>query len=105
MQPAAESSKLTPRPAWRDLSTLRSGFAAGLLNGSFGIGGGIVIVPGLMLSRKVGVRATAATSLGAVTVLSLPALAVQVSFSGFVLNPWGYPVFGAISGLAPGLLG
>ncbi len=58
-----------------------------------------------MLGRKVGVRAAVATSLSAVTVLSLPALAVQVSFSGFVLDPWGDPVFGAISGLAPGLLG
>ncbi len=84
MQPAAESSKLNPRPAWRDLTTLRSGFAAGLLNGSFGIGGGIVIVPGLMLGRKIGVGAAVATSLSAVTVLSLPALAVQVSLSGFV---------------------
>ena len=62
-------------------------------------------MPGLMLGRKVGVRAAVATSLSAVTVLSLPALAVQVSFSGFVLDPWGDPVVGASSGLAPGLLG
>ncbi len=53
MQPATESSKLTPRPAWRDLTTLCIGFAAGLLNGLIGIGGGIVIGPGLMLGRKV----------------------------------------------------
>ena len=58
-----------------------------------------------MLGRMVGVRAVVATSLGAVTVLSLPAFAVRVSFSGFVLDPWGDPVVGASSGLAPGLFG
>ena len=92
MQPSAESSKLIPRPAWRGLTTLRIGIAAGLHNGPLGIGGGIVIVPGLMLGRKVGVRTVVANSLGAVRGLPLPTFADHVSFSGFALDPWGSAV-------------
>jgi uncharacterized membrane protein YfcA len=73
-------------PAWSllfDRATSLIGFSAGLLNGLIGIGGGIVIVPGLMLHRKLNVRVAVSTSLGAVVVLSLNSLSLHVGFTGF----------------------
>jgi len=51
------------------------GLAAGLLSGMFGVGGGILIVPGLVLIAKMDQRIAHGTSLAAVLPISLASLA------------------------------
>lgn len=85
----AEPPPASPRPRVWAPATLGIGFAAGLLNGLIGIGGGIVIVPGLMLRHKLDVRAAVATSLGAVMCLSTVAFAAHVLATGYRLDPLG----------------
>ena len=60
-----------------------TGFGVGLLAGFFGIGGGFLIVPGLMLATGMPMRAAVGTSLVAVTALGLTT-ATSYAFSGYV---------------------
>jgi uncharacterized membrane protein YfcA len=62
---------------------------AGLLNGLVGVGGGIVIVPGLIFVTGLSARAAISTSLGAVMCLSSIALAAHLTISGFHLSLGG----------------
>jgi hypothetical protein len=59
------------------------GFFAGLLNAMVGIGGGIVIVPGLIFVAKLQTRQAIATSLGAILFLSGFALTIHLILDGF----------------------
>lgn len=87
--PAPAGSASTAPPQRRLLATLGIGFGAGLLNAVIGIGGGILIVPGLVLVRKVHPRVAVATSLGAVLLLSAVALAIHLLIAPFTLSLWG----------------
>lgn len=58
------------RPGW--LVLILIGLVGGLLSGAFGIGGGLVIVPGLVLFAKLSQRRAAGTSVAAI----LPAAVV-----------------------------
>lgn len=78
-----------PRERWFQPAAAAIGLAAGVLNGLIGIGGGIVMVPGLMLRRGLGVRQAVATSLGAVVFLSSLAFALHVSLTGFAFTAAG----------------
>ncbi len=60
-----------------------SGFAVGLLSGFFGIGGGFLIVPGLMLSTAMPLSFAIGSSLVAVTAFGA-ATAASYAFSGLV---------------------
>ncbi|NQW60950.1 sulfite exporter TauE/SafE family protein, partial [bacterium] len=51
------------------------GLAAGLLSGIFGVGGGILIVPGLVFFAKMDQRRAHGTSLAAVLPISVSSLA------------------------------
>jgi len=70
--------------------TVRTGFAAGVLNALIGIGGGIVIVPAL-IARGAAAQVAVGTSLaavvgiglGAALALWLPADGLEVLFGGF----------------------
>jgi uncharacterized membrane protein YfcA len=50
-----------------------AGFAAGLLGGMVGIGGGVLVVPALMFAAGIGERAAIATSLAAMVPMSMAA--------------------------------
>jgi len=64
--------RLTPQTAAELLPRLLGfGLGVGLLSGFFGIGGGFLIVPGLMLATGMALQNAIATSLLAVTVLGL----------------------------------
>jgi uncharacterized protein len=79
----------------RPLSTSRvtlMGLAAGILNGLIGIGGGIVIVPGLVVHRGASPEAAVGTSLAAVVVLSSMAFLLHASFTGLGISPWNLTV-------------
>jgi uncharacterized protein len=67
------------------------GVAAGALSGLFGVGGGILIVPGLVLAPRMDQRTAHATSLAAI---------VPIAVAGAV----GYALDGAVDWPAAGLL-
>lgn len=65
-------------PAMRRTSQLAAvGTAAGLFSGLFGVGGGVVIVPLLVLWLGYGEREAAGTSLAAIVLIAAVAAAVQ----------------------------
>ena len=68
---------------WLRPRSLAVGFFAGLLNAMVGIGGGIVIVPGLIFVAKLQTRQAIATSLGAIMFLSGFALTIHLLVEGF----------------------
>ncbi|MCG7393373.1 sulfite exporter TauE/SafE family protein [Microvirga sp. ACRRW] len=87
---------------------LGSGFAVGLLSGFFGIGGGFLIVPGLMLSTGMPLSFAIGSSLVAVTAFGA-ATATSYAFSGLV--DWavatlfiGGGILGGMGGLVLGRL-
>ncbi len=69
-------------PEFLAYPTLGLGLGVGLLNGLLGIGGGILIVPGLIFLRKATPREAVSTSLAAVFFISAAALVVHVAVSG-----------------------
>lgn len=75
--------------ALKSLSPIRVtviGSLAGLLNGLIGIGGGIVIVPGLIRHRNASPEVAVGSSLAAVVVLSSVAFLVHVYLTGLGLD-------------------
>ncbi len=80
------------------------GLAAGFFGALFGVGGGLIIVPMLLLFTRLDERSAMATSLGAIGIAAL-AGTVRYAFHGDV--EWGYAVLvgipaagGAIAGAA-----
>ena len=64
-----------PRPRWSVLLAIGTG--GGLFSGLFGVGGGVVIVPLLVLWLGYGEREATGTSLGAIAMVAGVAAAVQ----------------------------
>jgi uncharacterized membrane protein YfcA len=67
-------------PSRRTLTLAAIGTAAGLLSGLFGIGGGILIVPLLVLWCGFGERLATGTSLAAIVVIASVAAAVHGAY-------------------------
>jgi uncharacterized membrane protein YfcA len=65
------------RPHGRTLKLAAIGTAGGLFSGLFGVGGGTVVVPLLLLWLAYGEREAAATSLGAIVAIAAFAAATQ----------------------------
>lgn len=80
----AGQAQATPPPLWKALAL---GLVAGLLSGLFGVGGGILIVPGLVLALRMPQRLAHGTSLAAI---------IPIAASGLV----GYGVAGEVDWLA-----
>jgi uncharacterized membrane protein YfcA len=76
----AAAAPLTPRAAAKVLAT---GFGVGCLSGFFGIGGGFLIVPGLILATNMPMIEAVGTSLFAVGAFGLTT-AANYAVSGFV---------------------
>lgn len=66
--------------AGRTLKLAAVGTAAGLFSGLFGVGGGTVIVPLLVLWLGYGERDATGTSLGAILLISAAAATVQATY-------------------------
>lgn len=64
----------------RTLKLAAIGTAGGLFSGLFGVGGGAVMVPLLLLWLAYGERAAAATSLGAIAIVSAFGAAAQAAY-------------------------
>jgi len=76
------------------------GFAAGTLNGLLAIGGGIVMVPGLVVYGRASPEVAVGTSLAAVVVLSSAAFLLHASFGGIGLN-----LSGVVTVVVAGMVG
>ncbi len=95
--------RLSRRTAWHMLPPLVSiGFGVGLLSGFFGIGGGFLIVPGLMLATGMPLVYAIGTSLVAVTAFGT-ATALNYAASGMI--DWRLAAAFVVGGIAGGLIG
>jgi hypothetical protein len=81
------------------VQTLGVGFGAGLVNGLVGIGGGLLIVPGLVFVRGQPPKTAVATSLAGVLILSSLALGFHLWWSGLALDPTGVAIL-LLAGIA-----
>jgi hypothetical protein len=88
---------------WSNLPAIVGlGLATGTLSGFFGIGGGFLIVPALMLATGMSIMNAVSSSLVAVTAFGLTT-AASYAWSGLI--SWGLAGLFVAGGLAGGLLG
>lgn len=73
----ARSAIMVAMPSRRTLTLAGVGTTAGLFSGLFGVGGGIVMVPLLVLALGYGEREATGTSLAAIVLIAAVAAAVQ----------------------------
>jgi uncharacterized membrane protein YfcA len=95
--------RLTPETALQLLPRLLGfGLGVGLLSGFFGIGGGFLIVPGLVLATGMALQNAIGTSLFAVTAFGLTTAA---SYAASGLVDWRLAALVITGGIAGSLLG
>jgi uncharacterized membrane protein YfcA len=73
-------------PSRRTLCIAAIGTAAGLFSGLFGVGGGVVIVPLLVLWLGYGEREATGTSLAAIVIIAAVATAVHAGYGNVHLR-------------------
>jgi uncharacterized protein len=101
--PPGRDVRLTPETAAHLLPRLvMIGFGVGLLSGFFGIGGGFLIVPGLVLATGMALQNAIGTSLVAVTAFGA-ATALSYSASGMV--DWRLALLVIAGGIVGTLIG
>lgn len=83
-------------------SLLGIGFAVGLLSGFFGIGGGFLIVPGLILATGMPMTSAIGTSLVAVSAFGA---ATGASYAASGMIDWPIAVLFVLGGVGGGILG
>jgi uncharacterized membrane protein YfcA len=102
-KPITRDVKLTPETAARLLPRLLLiGASVGLLSGFFGIGGGFLIVPGLVLATGMALQNAIGTSLVAVTTFGL---ATATSYTSSGLVDWRLAVLVIAGGIVGSLIG
>jgi uncharacterized membrane protein YfcA len=102
-KPITRDVKLTPETAARLLPRLLLiGASVGLLSGFFGIGGGFLIVPGLVLATGMALQNAIGTSLVAVTTFGL---ATATSYTSSGLVDWRLAVLVIAGGIVGSLVG
>lgn len=88
-RPRAAARRSTPRAPWA--AVLGAGLAVGLLTGFFGVGGGFVVVPALVLALRVPMSRAVGTSLVVVAITSATALLARIPAAEFewaVIGPF-----------------
>ncbi|MBM3718168.1 MAG: sulfite exporter TauE/SafE family protein [Actinobacteria bacterium] len=90
----------TAEPSVRRIALV--GLAAGLLSGMFGVGGGILIVPGLVLVAKMDQRTAHGTSLAAVLPIAVSSFLTY--FSNDLID-WPVAIWLAVGAVAGTVLG
>jgi uncharacterized membrane protein YfcA len=88
-------------PPGRTLKLAAIGTAAGLYSGLFGVGGGSVIVPLLILWLGYGEREATGTSLAAITLIAAVAAAVHAAYGNVHVDEGllvGLPAVGGVLG-------
>lgn len=102
MEPMSSAPSSTSSHSASTLSIVLVGIAAGFLSGMFGVGGGILIVPGLVLVAKMDQRIAHGTSLAAVLPISASSL---LSYWTHDHVDWRVAACLAVGALAGALLG
>ncbi len=90
---------MPPMPSHRTLTLAAIGTAAGLFSGLFGVGGGTVIVPLLILWHAYGEREATGTSLAAIVVIAAAAAATQGAYGNVHVEEGvlvGIPAIGGV---------
>jgi uncharacterized membrane protein YfcA len=82
----------------RNRNVVMVGLAAGLLSGIFGVGGGVLIVPGLMLVAQMEQRRAHGTSLAAVLPIAVTGLVTYLSYDNVDWRAAACLVAGALPG-------
>ncbi len=89
--------------SWENMPAIAGlGLATGTLSGFFGIGGGFLIVPALMLATGMPIMNAVSSSLVAVTAFGMTT-AASYAWSGLV--SWGLAALFVVGGVAGGLIG
>ena len=102
-KPTARDVKLTPETAAHLLPRLLLvGAGVGLLSGFFGIGGGFLIVPGLVLATGMALQYAIGTSLVAFTTFGL---ATATSYTSSGLVDWRLAMLVIAGGIAGSVIG
>jgi uncharacterized protein len=86
-----------PRRRWWILAAI--GTAGGLLSGLFGVGGGVVMVPLLILWLDYEERTATGTSLAAIAIIAAVAVAVQAAYGNVHVDEGllvGIPAVGGV---------
>ena len=86
-------------PSRRTLTLAGVGTAAGLFSGLFGVGGGIIMVPMLVLALGYGAREATGTSLAAIVIIAGVAGSVQALYGNVRLEEAvlvGIPAVGGV---------
>jgi hypothetical protein len=88
---------LMERRRWLTLAAI--GTAGGVFSGLFGVGGGVVMVPLLVLWLGLGTREATGTSLGAIAIIATVATAVQAAYGNVHVDDGllvGIPAVGGV---------
>lgn len=100
--PRMRSRRTHGRDLSRDLRLAAIGIAAGLFSGLFGVGGGIVIVPLLVLWLGFGEREATGTSLAAIVLIAGVAAAVHGAYGNVHLREGMLVGLPAVAGVLAG---
>ena len=103
-QPSADlpDDHRSPVPAWLIASC---GLFTGILSGMFGVGGGFVIVPALVLFTEMPIHRAVATSLFVIVLISMSGVTAHFRAGGGIpLAITGQFVVGGVMGLALGAM-
>ncbi|MCC7471940.1 sulfite exporter TauE/SafE family protein [Candidatus Nomurabacteria bacterium] len=90
-----------PRTCWVKVGAI--GLAVGTVNGLFGVGGGFMVVPALILVLKFPARAAIGTSLMIIALISLGGVVGHLQFGHLDWNLLAYVLLGSVTGMLLGV--
>jgi uncharacterized membrane protein YfcA len=93
---------MAPMPAGRTLRLAAIGTAAGLFSGLFGVGGGVIMVPLLVVWCGFGARLATGTSLAAIVIIAAVATGVHGVYGNVHLREGLFVGLPAVAGVLIG---
>jgi uncharacterized membrane protein YfcA len=90
-----------PRTCWLKVGAI--GLVVGAINGIFGVGGGFMVVPALMLLLRFPARAAIGTSLMIIALISIGGVIGHLQFGRIDWNLLAYVLFGSVTGMLLGV--
>jgi len=90
-----------PRTCWLKVGAI--GLVVGTINGIFGVGGGFMVVPALILILRFPARAAIGTSLTIISLISIGGVIGHLQFGGIDWNLLAYVLLGSLTGMLLGV--